>query len=97
MYIGKTSQVLSERIKEHIAEKLSIDLRGNGATSALDSAITKHPEEHCDCADIKHGLNFTILAKDQLASHLNVLEAYLIRSNSSDLSQQKNYVHMLNL
>ena len=44
------SEVISERIKQHIPDKLFVNLRGKAAASTADSAITKHLKEHSDCA-----------------------------------------------
>ena len=95
-YIGKTVQRLSERIRQHIPNKLLETppvLRG----AKTDSAITRHLKEHPEC--IAEGLRsrFRIVARGRSQTHLDVLEALYIQSLSPALCCQKDFVRVLSL
>ena len=97
-YVGKTTQVLSERISQHVPNKLV----EAGPTTARkvgrkDSAITKHLSESPACLQGDPRQRFTILsqARDQL--HLDFLEAIFIRRIKPDLCIQKEFTRTLQL
>ena len=96
-YVGKTLQVLGEKIKQHIPEKVLVNSRGKAVYAAADSTITKHLQDSSDCLHIQVRLSFTILAGARHSQHLEVLEALFIESKSLELSHQKKYVHVLTL
>ena len=96
-YVGKTTQVLGERIKQHIPDRLFVNLRGRPDAASSDSAITKHLIEHRECADKNVRTNFTVLAKARHSQHLDVLEALYIKSRSPELCHQKKTLHVLSL
>ena len=85
-YVGKTSQILGERIRQHIPERLFVNLHGKPAVRASsDSAITKHLIANADCINENIRWNFSILARAQHWQHLDVLEAIYIKSPSPGL------------
>ena len=90
-YIGKTVQILSERIKQHVPSKL------NARVGANDSAVTKHLKERPLCIPENPASRFKILARARNRSHLDLLEAIFIRSFSPSLCQQKAHVRTLHL
>ena len=97
-YVGKTTQLLSERIKQHIPDRLFVNLRGKPVKTSSDSAITKHLCESVECTqseDIRR--SFKILAKARHSKHLDVLEALYIRKKSPDLCQQKKQIRVVQL
>ena len=96
-YVGKTTQQLGERIKQHVPDKLFVNLRGKTAVTASDSAITRHLKENIECADIGLRQQFEILARARHSQHLDVLEALYIRSKSPDLCHQKKFIQVLKL
>ena len=86
MNVGKTTQCLSERIKQHIPAKILTDppvLKKNKAYSA----ITRHLKESIACLQPDVTKKFKILAQARRQRHLDVLEAiypyYLIKKNMS--------------
>ena len=87
-YVGRTSQQLGERIKQHIPQKLFSS--SNWRWTSSDSAITKHLKEHRTC--IQQGItkSFKILARARHQRHLEILEAAFIKSTAPSLCQQKN-------
>ena len=75
-YIGKTVQILSERIKQPMPSKL------NARVSANDSTVTKHLKERLVCIPENPASLFEILASARNRSLLDLLEAIFIRSFS---------------
>ena len=87
-YIGKTTQVLSERIRQHVPRKPV------GKTELQsDSAITKHRRQNvATCMrydDQTITKRFQVLTQARRRSHLDLPEAIYIRSIAPDLCQQK--------
>ena len=93
-YIGKTSQCLSERIKQHVPAKLLATPPVLRKTNA-DSAITCHLKQHPDCITADVRSRFTTLAKARNQRHLGVLEALFIRERAPDLCKQQEHVRTL--
>ena len=97
-YVGKTVQHLGERIKQHIPDRLFVNLRGGLTVKATsDSAITCHLQESEDCRHLDRRKDFKIIARARHSQHLDVLEALHIRNKSPELCQQKRFVRHLNL
>ena len=95
-YVGRTIQRLSERIKQHVPDKLlapSPSLR----KAAADSAITRHLKESPSCISDKLRQNFSILARARHQTHLDVLEALFINKLSPSLCCQKDHVRVLSV
>ena len=75
-YIGKTTQLLGERIKQHIPSKI-IDREADKKMKVEknDSAVTKHLKENAECVPLcKPESPFKILEEARSNSHLDVLE-----------------------
>ena len=95
-YVGKTTQCLAERIKQHIPDKL-LKITPEIRKKASDSAITKHLK------DSREGLNpaircqFKVLIIARHQQQLDVLAAIFIRAKSPALCQQKDHVRNLSL
>ena len=98
-YIGKTTQHLSQRIKQHIPDKLLTPtpvLRND----RNDSAILKHLKARPECiAEIRANVasHFKILARGRNRCHLDVLEALHIKTQSPPMCLQKDFVRQLHL
>ena len=95
-YVGKTTQCLSERIKQHIPAKILTDppvLKKNKA----DSAITRHLKESTACLQPDVTKKFKILAQARHQRHLDVLEAIFIKNKKPTLCNQKEHVRALSL
>ena len=95
-YIGKTTQCLSERIKQHVPDKLLASSPSLRRTAA-DSAITRHLKDNPDCISAGLRQNFSIVARARHQTHLNVLEALYISKFSPVLCCQKDHVRVLSL
>ena len=94
-YVGKTTQCLTERIKQHVPSRLLEKTKVK--TCAADSAITKHLKDNPGCVHTNIRDNFTVLAKGRHQEHLNVLEAIFIRQKQPQLCLQKDHAHTLTL
>ena len=62
-----------------------------------DSAITKHLKENLRCISEQLKSNFTVLSQARTKAHLDVLEAWYIRSQLPDLCCQKDFFRVLSL
>ena len=96
-YLGKTTQRLAERVKQHILDKLFRATRTSLCKVPGDSAVTKHLKEYPDCLAVERRENFTILAQARHKAHLDVLEALYIKKLSPGLCLQKEFIHVLAL
>ena len=94
-YVGKTTQCLTERIKQHVPSGLLEKTKVKKC--AADSAITKHLKDNPGCVHTNIRDNFTVLAKGRHQEHLNVLEAIFIRQRRPQLCLQKDHAHTLTL
>ena len=89
-YVGKTTQQLAERIKQHIPDRIS-----NSEVKRIDSAILAHLKiNHSRIpGDKEHAIDrFRILANGRSQSNSNVLEAVFIKSLSPSMCSQKEHV-----
>ena len=76
-YVGKTTQQVAERIKQHIPEKL-FKPRPTLRIEKSDSAITKHLKGQPDCiTELRDNVmkHFQVIAHARSQLHLDVLEA----------------------
>ena len=97
-YVGRTSQCLAERIKQHIPrDLLQRRTRAGVMVKQTDSAITKHLKSSLDCINAEVTKNFKILAQARSQQHLNVLEALFIQRLAPPLCNQKEHVRVLSL
>ena len=94
-YVGKTTQSLSERIKQHVPTKLLE--KASVRKCCSDSAITRHLKDSPTCVNTKTRDNFRVIAKGRNQDHLGVLGAIFIRRRNPSLCQQKEHLHILAL
>ena len=101
-YVGRTSQRLSERVKQHLPDGLFKERRRPVAIKQSDSAITKHLKANPACIReelraIDSAVGFKILAQARSQFHLNTLEALFIQLLVPELCNQKEHVRVLSL
>ena len=98
-YVGRTTQRLGDRAKQHIPDKLlqTPALRSAKQPCKADSGITKHLKQSNSCIEPTLRDNFKIIAKGRNEDHLEVLEAIFIRRNKPDLCLQKEHTRTLAL
>ena len=95
-YVGRTSQQLGERIKQHLPSKL-FKAKPNLKIETADSAITKHLKQHPACIRTDLVDSFKILARARHQRHLEILEAAYIKALNPALCQQKDLSKYLSL
>ena len=106
-YVGRTSQRLQDRIKQHVPQWLRQQLtrprrsqpyrscKRNNAKPVCDSAIDQHLLENDQCALNYDNKRFSILATARSSFHLNLLEAAYIKTQRPGLCRQKEFVYAL--
>ena len=94
-FVGKTTQVLAERIKQHMLSQLNA--KAPVRVRANDSTVTRHLKESPACIPQSPASQFEILANAGSRSHLDLSEAMFIRTLSPSLRQQKPHTRMLHL
>ena len=75
-YIGKTTQQLLERVKQHVPDKI-LQAVPERKKAPSDSAITKHPKASVSCI-VNARRRLSVLVQARYGPHLNVLEALYI-------------------
>ena len=97
-YVGRMSQCLSERIKQHVPATF-LQAQPGLRKAKSDSAVARHLKENPAC--LQGGDNvrkrFRVLARVRHLSHLSIIEAVHIRDRTPDLCKQKDFVRMLYL
>jgi len=108
-YVGRTSQRLQDRIKQHIPKsirtgqlsqdrtQLSRSCKLTNSAPTCDSAIGQHLLESRSCALEYNDNRFSILARGRSAFHLSALEATYIRTLRPKLCRQKQFVYVLKI
>ena len=91
-YVGKTTQRLSERTKQHIPPNIA-----TRKSNQADSAILAHIRNKPACVPTNAQERFRILARARSSYHLDILEAMYIRSLEPSLCAQKEFVKSLTL
>ena len=109
-YVGRMSQRLEERIKQHVPKSIT-----NPRTSANrqilsrscknnirpqqfhESAIGQHLLDNAQCALHYSNEKFSILARGRSSFHLSALEATFIKSLNPLLCKQKEFVYSLKI
>ena len=108
-YVGRTSQRLQDRIKQHVPKWLqqqakrptrsqpgrSCKLKRNNPD--CDSAIGQHLLDNEQCAANYNDKRFKILAVARNSFHLCLLEATFIKTKHPVLCKQKEFVYTLKL
>ena len=100
-YVGRTSQRLQDRIKQHVPQWLRQQLtrpcrsqphgscKRNDTKPDYDSAIGQHLLENDQCALNYDNKRFSILATARSSFHLNLLEAAYIKTQRPVLCREK--------
>ena len=97
--IGRTSQRLQDRMKQHIPTAIRNQSQPNLAlfqsNHTSTSAIGQHLLNNEKCASYYNYNQFSILAKGRTLFHLSALEATLIKMPKPQLCCQKEFVYTL--
>ena len=109
-YVGRTSQRLEERIKQHAPrsianprashnrQSLSLSCKANIRPQQFhESAIGQHLLDNAQCAFHYNSEKFSILARGRFSFHLSALEATFIKSLNYLLRKQKEFVWSLKI
>ena len=108
-YVGRTSQRLQDRIKQHVRQWLRQQLirprrsqphrswKRNETKPDCDSAIGQHLLNNDRCALNCDDRRFSILAAACSSFYLNLLEAAYIKTRRPVLCRQKEFVYTLKL
>ena len=109
-YVGRTSQRLEERIKQHVpksitnprtsanSQSLSRSCKNNIRPQQFhESAIGQHLLDNAQCALHYSNEKFSILARGRSSFHLSALEATFIKSLNPLLCKQKEFVYSLKI
>ena len=104
-YVGRTSQRLQDRIKQHVLQWLGQQLtrprrsqphrscKRTDTKPDCDSAIGQHLLDNDRCALNYDDKRFSILAAARSSFHLNLLEATYIRTRRPVLCRRKEFVY----
>ena len=109
-YVGRTSQRLEERIKQHVprsitnprasanGQSLSRSCKNNTRPQQFhESAIGQHLLDNAQCALHYSNEKFSILARGRSSFHLSALEATFIKSLNPLLCKQKEFIYSLKI
>ena len=108
-YVGRTSQRLQDRIKQHVPQWLRQQLtrprrsqphrlcKQTDTKPDCDSAIGQHLLDNDRCALNYDDKRFSILAAARSSFHLNLLEPTYIKTRRPALCRQKEFVYTLKL
>ena len=106
-YVGRTSQRLQDRIKQHVPQWLRQQLtsprrsqphrscKQNDTKTDSDSAIGQHLLENEQCVINYANKWFSILATSRSFFHHNLLEAAYVKTRRLVLCKQKEFVYTL--
>ena len=106
-YVGRTSQRLSDRIKQHVPNAIRqkpIPTRkqpkrqcASTTTVNCDSSIGRHLLSNKTCAEAYNESRFRILSKCRSSYNLKIKEAVYIKLNNPNLCKQKEFIFNLAL
>ena len=108
-YVGRTSQRIQDRIKQHVPQWLRQQLtrprrsqphrscKRTDTKPDCDSAIGQHLLDNDRCALNYDDKRFSILAAARSSFHLNLSEATYIKTRRPVLCRQKEFVYTLKL
>ena len=109
-YVGRTSQRLEERNKQHVSksianlpaspnrQSLSRSCKANRRPQHFHkSSIGQHLLDNAQCALHYNNKNFSILARGRSSFHLSALEATFIKSVNPLLCKPKEFVYSLKI
>ena len=92
-YVGRTTQRLAERIKQHVPtsirkksnsvrEQTPLLCKNNNAKIDCGSAIGQHLIKNLECSKTYTGDNFRIIGQARSSFHLSVLESVYIKTQN---------------
>ena len=100
-YVGRTSQQLQDRIRQHVPKFIRTGQILSGKSSIpfmfSDSTIGQHLLDNPICSKNFSDEKFTILSFGRSSFHLSALEAVYIKSCKPNLCRQKQFVYNLKL
>ena len=97
-YIGRTSNQLDLRIKQHLpARILNLELRRGQLVNTSGSSIAEHMINCRECVADFNVDRFSILSWSHSIFHLKVLETLYVRSLQPSLCKQRNCLLGLNV
>ena len=109
-YVGRTSQCLEERIKQHVPRSIANLPASHNRTNPFrscktnirsqrfhESAIGQHLLDNAQCALHCSNKKFSILARSRSSFHLSALEATFIKSVNPLLCKQKEFVYSMKI
>ena len=101
-YVGRTSQRLADRIRQHVPPSFLLSLCTNASQqdrrgTNTSSAIAEHLFNSPECASTFTPGLFSILAKARNTLHLHVLEALYIKKLRPSLCKQRDLLFKLRL
>ena len=109
-YVGRTSQPLEERIKQHIPRSITIPHASTNRQSLSHScknntrpqqfhksAIGQHLLDNAQCALHYSNEKFSILARGRSSFYFSALEATFIKSLNPLLCKQKEFIYSLKI
>ena len=108
-YVGRTSQQLQNRIKQHVPQWLRQQLtrprrsqphrscKRNDTKPDCDAAIGQHVLDNDQCALNYDNKRFSILATARSSFHRNLLEVAYIKNRRTVLCKPKEFVYALKL
>lgn len=107
-YVGRTSQRLQDRIKQHVPKSIRTGQCSQDRTAlsrsckfkpsvTCDSAIGQHLLENKSCALKYNNNKFSIIGKGRTPFHLSALEATYIKTTKPNLCRQKEFVYSLKI
>ena len=112
-YVGRTSQRLQDRIKQHVPKSIrscsssqkrllparwyKSSTQTNTQSLASDSAFGLHLSQNPTCAQHYDDSRFSILAQGRSPIHLPALEATFIKTSNPTLCRQREFVYSLKI
>ena len=96
-YVGRTSQRLEARMKQHVPNNLLRAMKINDQTklekTKWSSSIGQHLADNPKCGANFDASQFSVLRRARSDFHLKVLEAIFIQTTSPELCKQKEFVY----
>ena len=110
-YVGRTSQRLQQRIKQHVSKTILQEHNSQDRSTLAHSckpirsfkaetsfsAIGQHLLQNSTCAREYNDNKFSILARGRTSFHLSTLEARYIKTSKPNLCKQKELVYDLKI
>ena len=105
-YVGRTSQNLQERIKQHVPRPIRNHHSSKNGSNfsrackrpqiiAIVSTIRQHLLENISCASQYSDAKFSILARGRTSFYLSTLELNFIKSFQSNLCRYNEFLYSL--